>query len=74
MKIYGYTKKNANDLAEMSEVSFQGSSSQLVSIANFLLKYAEIMQKESHDFEHVHIKDECKDWDNSFPDIIVNKQ
>ncbi|MEO7162366.1 MAG: hypothetical protein ABI041_05565 [Bdellovibrionia bacterium] len=73
MKIYGYTKANESDLQEMSEISLQGSYEQLVKISQFILKYAEVMKREGNRFEHAHIKDDVKEWDARFPEIIVSK-
>ena len=70
MKIYGYTKHNEKELQEMEEISFLASSEQLTAVANFLLKYADIMKK-NKDFEHAHLQDEYKDWKDTFPDVII---
>jgi|GEM_PF-1631694 len=71
MKIFGYVKSNEEDLQELDEVTFQASSRELTDIANFLLKYAEVMRNEGSSFEHAHMVDEYEALKNTKPDIIV---
>jgi hypothetical protein len=73
VKIFGYTKKDENNLEEMSEITVQGSPEQIVQLGNFFLKYADVMKKMGSNFSHAHIQDECKNWCPEFPDVIINR-
>jgi hypothetical protein len=72
MKIFGYAKKQASlpGLLEMSEVSFVGSPEQIRAVARFLTDSADKMEQ-SQSFGHSHFQDECPEWQEEWPDVIV---
>ncbi|WP_409420620.1 hypothetical protein ABHF91_12570 [Pseudaeromonas sp. ZJS20] len=54
------------------EVSIQASADTLRDIAGFLLRCADKFDAEHADkYEHFHLRDEWKDWDEQSADIIV---
>ena len=73
MKIYGYSKDDEESLKEMNEITLQGSYDELIEVANFLIKYANVMKESGDTFEHAHLKDEHPKWKNAQPDIVIHK-
>jgi hypothetical protein len=72
MDAFGYSEKKIgrNGLHRLSEVTFQGSPTEVRRIAEFLLKAAAEMEN-SEKFGHLHAQDTLEPWDHSWPDVIV---
>ena len=71
MKLFGYSaeseKGNATGLAEVTLVA---CSAELLVIASFLLAAAEGMEKRDLDWEHEHLSDKHKEFQDS-PHLVV---
>jgi hypothetical protein len=77
MKVFGHVKtlNHPESLVELSEVTFQASPESLRTVASFLVKAAEDLERKGASFGHRHIQDEAKGWFNiqpEPPDVIVS--
>ena len=72
MKLFGYGKDEAQDKPfKLREVTFETNSPKtLREISKFLLEAASLLEKKV-DFDHLHLRDENKNWKAGEPDIIV---
>ena len=76
MKIYGYKKhvNNSDELILLSEISIQTSPEKLRSIANFILKTADEIEKINYKTTskyHSHLRDNWTDWKEEYTDVII---
>ncbi len=74
-KVFGRSKKKASKdgLMEMSEITFEGSPTELRAIAAFLTRSADELEKHGKNFGHNHLKDEKHPapWSSDAVDVIV---
>jgi len=72
MKLWGYGNDKRQDKPfKLIEVTFQTKSpKQLREISKFLLEAAKLLEKKIN-FDHLHFRDENKNWKMGDPDFIV---
>ncbi|QNH10988.1 hypothetical protein [Xanthomonas sp. SI] len=72
MKLFGYLASDSEQHApfELSEATLQASPEELREIASFLLHAAETMDRMRESFDHMHLSDTLRQYDNS-PAFIV---
>jgi len=73
MKIFGYARQEINEdgLYEMAEITFQADPGTLKAVAAFLSEAAEVMEKNPGGFDHSHLQDSWRGWQDGYPDVIV---
>jgi hypothetical protein len=72
MKIYSYQEEKEQFL-DLKEISIVARVKDLSAIVKFFQKAIELQESENnYDYEsHIHLQDEWQEWNDSFPDIVI---
>ena len=73
MKCFGYTKSDAETLAEFSEVTLHAKPEDLRRLASFLMKCADEIDSDT-DWEHEHLSDVSPCGTDEVDIIVFNEQ
>jgi len=71
VRVFGYARKDEEELLEMKEVTFQATPEKLRILAGFFEKFANEIENGISGKAHSHVKYECPEWNGSYPDIIL---
>ena len=78
MKLFGYAIGSASPELiipdELAEITLIANPRELRTIASFLLAAAEGMEKRGADWEHEHLSDQYKEFQNSPHFIVFNPE
>ncbi|MFL6636812.1 MAG: hypothetical protein ACJ8HJ_31345 [Massilia sp.] len=75
MKIYGEVAEvqKHEGFVEMSSIAISLSPDAMEKFASFVMHAASEMKRMGTSYDHVHLMDFCKDWDDAWPDVQLTR-